>query len=187
MIPIYEQGHGNGIGHGIESFLERFDAICREHIGSKRAKAFAFIFYDFTDNALRKILKNQGAFAQLDRLAGRELSIFYLHTGTRETVIRFNNAFLEKLGVAENATPPCVVFFRLSKEQIEEVTVAQLDNADLIHGFRELYEVIENYLKNELNSNSLGLRSLKLLKSGAGFISLEVFRAALRRALEFIF
>lgn len=187
MIPIYEQGHGNGIGHGIKSFLERFDAICHEHVESKRAKAFAFIFYNFTDNELRAILKNQGAFAQLDRLAGNELSVFYLHTGTRETIKRFNNAFLSKLGVVDNAIPPCVVFFRISEGRIEEVVVAQLDNADLIHGFHELYGVIESYLKKERNSNSLGLRSLKFLKSSADFISLEVFRAALKKALEVIF
>ena len=38
----------------------------------KRAKAFAFIFYDFTDSDLQKILKDQGVFARLDRLAGNQ-------------------------------------------------------------------------------------------------------------------
>jgi len=49
MIPIYEQGSGNGIGHGLDSFLNRFDCICSGHRKEGRAKAFAFIFYDFTD------------------------------------------------------------------------------------------------------------------------------------------
>jgi len=65
MIPIYEQGSGNGIGHGLSSFFRRFDEICAQHLAEGRAKSFAFIFYDFTDQALRKILKNQGVFAQL--------------------------------------------------------------------------------------------------------------------------
>src|SRR6266700_5291869 len=106
MIPIYEQGQGRGIAHGLDSFLDRFDAICQEHVTSKRAKAFAFIFYDFVDQDLRRILKNQGAFAQLDRLAGDDLSVFYLHMGRRDTVSKFNTAFLSKLGVIDKATPP---------------------------------------------------------------------------------
>jgi hypothetical protein len=57
MIPIYEQGSGNGIGHGLESFLNRFGRICSEHREDVRAKAFAFIFYDITDEAIRNILK----------------------------------------------------------------------------------------------------------------------------------
>src|SRR6266704_5407193 len=85
---------------------DRFDAICQEHVTSKRAKAFAFIFYDFVDQDLRRILKNQGAFAQLDRLAGDDLSVFYLHMGRRDTVSKFNTAFLSKLGVIDKATPP---------------------------------------------------------------------------------
>jgi hypothetical protein len=44
MIPIYEQGSGNGIGHGLDSFLNLFDCICSEHRKEGRAKAFAFIF-----------------------------------------------------------------------------------------------------------------------------------------------
>jgi hypothetical protein len=187
MNPVYEHGHGNGIGHELESFLERFDVICLEHLRNKRAKAFAFIFYDFKDRELRKILKNLGVFAQLDRLAGDELSVFYLHTGARATIESFNTSFLSKLEVEDKATPPCVVFFRVSKGKIEDITVVQLDAADLVHGFHELYGVIESYLRKEKYSYSLGLHSLTFLKRGAGFISLEVFRAVLKKALEVVF
>ncbi len=186
MIPIYEQSQGRGIGHGLDSFLDRFDAICQEHVTSKRAKAFAFIFYDFVDQDLRRILKNQGAFAQLDRLAGDDLSVFYLHTGRRDTVSKFNTAFLSKLGVIDKATPPCVVFFKFTKDKIEEVAIAQLDNADLVHGFHELYGAIDHYIKTDVNQAAIGLHSIKWIKSGAGFVSLEVFRAALKKVLEMI-
>ncbi|MBI5334300.1 MAG: hypothetical protein HZB72_06875 [Burkholderiales bacterium] len=64
MIPIYEQGSGNGIGHSLQSFLACFEKICAEHLAAGRAGAFAFIFYDCTDQALRKILKNQGVFSK---------------------------------------------------------------------------------------------------------------------------
>ena len=186
MLPIYEQGHGRGIGRGLNSFLDRFDAICQEHVQSKRAKAFAFILYDFYNQDLRRILKDQGVFANLDRLAGTNLSVFYLHTGTRVAIRKFNTALLSKLGVSEKAIPPCVIFFKLSKGKIGDVAIAQLDNADLVHGFHELYGVIERYIETEVNQDSTALCSLRWLKSGARLIALEVFQAALKQAIDFV-
>lgn len=186
MVPIYEQGHGKGIGYGLDSFLERFDAICREHVEGKRAKAFAFIFYDFQDQALRRILKDQGVFAQLDRLAGASLSIFYLNTtARRETVMQFNNNFLSKLHV-EDATPPCVVFFRLEPNGISEIAVAQLDSADLLHGLHELYTIIQRYVEADANNAGDGLRSLKWLKAGGRLVAVEAFREVLKKGLDLL-
>jgi hypothetical protein len=186
MIPIYEQGSGQGIGHGLKSFLKRFDAICQEHKTSKRAKAFAFIFYDFIDQDLRRILKNQGVFAQLDRLSGTELSIFYLHTGTEHAINEFNAAFLTALQLEGKAKPPCVVFFKLGGEGFEDIAVAQLNNADLIHGFKELYEVIERYIKTSKEKAGAGLKSLIWVKSALRFVSIEALRAALRKGFEYL-
>ena len=185
MIPIYEQGSGNGIGHGLGSFLARFDSICAEHLAAGRARAFAFLFYDFTDHATRLILKNQGVFAKLDRLSGKELSLFYLHAGTRHAIEAFNMHFLAALGVKDQATLPCVVFFRVHNTQIEDVEVAQLESADLIHGFNELYQVIEAYLGRQPKP-SVGSKALTWFKGGAKFIGVEAFRAILKRGLDFI-
>ncbi len=186
MIPIYEQGSGKGIGHNLQSFFERFESICREHKDSKRAKAFAFIFYDFVDQELRRILNDQGVFAQLDRLSGDELSIFYLHTGTDYAVHEFNSKFLSVLQLEGKAKPPCVVFFRLGTEGFEDIVVAMLSNADLIHGFRELYEVIERYVSADIEKAGVGIKSLRWLKSNLRFISVEAFRAALRKGFEYL-
>jgi hypothetical protein len=173
----------------LDSFLQRFDAICREHVASGRAKAFAFIFYDFTSWELRKVLKDQGVFAQLDRLAGTTLSIFYLHTGRKEAINKFNSVVLEKLGVAEQAVPPCVVFFRLKKDKIQDVAVAQLDSGDLVHGFHELHSVVERYIEADLDGAGAGagVRYLRWLKSSRQFIALELFRASLKKGLDFLF
>lgn len=187
MIPIYEQGHGSGIGHNFDSFTRRFDAICKQHLAEGRARAFAFIFYDFTDSALRRILKDQGAFAQLDRLSGTELSIFYLHAGTRAVVERFNQQFLTALGVTDQAELPCVVFFKVKNEQIEDIEIAQLDSANLIHGFHELYSAVERYLATEPSAQVPESRALKWLKGGSKFVGLELFRTALKRGFESFF
>lgn len=186
MIPIYEQGSGNGIGHGLDSFLKRFDGICSEHRKEGRAKAFAFIFYDFTDKAIRHILKNQGVFAKLDRLTGKELSLFYLHAGTRHVIETFNINFLAALGAENRASLPCVVFFRYENDLIRDVEIAQLESADLIHGFKELYEAISSYIQKQ-SKPSIPSKAIVWLKSGTKFIGIEVFRAGLKKGLGFLF
>ena len=187
MIPIYEQGRGQGIGYNDRSFSERFEALCREHLEKGRARAFAFIFYDFCDSDFRKLLKNQGVFAELDRLAGSDLSIFYLHSATRRTVDRFNSGFLTRLGIAENVQLPCVVFFRVKEDKIDDVVLAQLERADLIHGFRELYDLIEDYINEALDSPSEPPKYLKWVKSGVKFIGLEGLRAFIKLVLDSLF
>lgn len=187
MYPIYEQGSGNGIGHELSSFLLRFDKICSEHLSKGCAKSFAFIFYDFTDQDVREILKNRGVFAQLDRLSGKELSVFYLHAGTKLTVEAFNAHFFSTLGIEDQATLPCVVFFRVHKGAIKDVEIAQLESADLIHGFHELYGAIEQYLSAKPAASSEPSRAIRWLKGGAKFLSVEVFRAALERLMVFLF
>ncbi|NIK02188.1 hypothetical protein ACCP99_13525 [Xanthomonas sp. NCPPB 3443] len=187
MIPIFEQGSGNGIGHGLQSFLRRFDEICVEHLAKGRAKSFAFIFYDFTDQAIREVLKNQGVFAQLDRLSGKELSVFYLHAGTKAAVDAFNAHFFDALGIKDQATLPCVVFFRLQEGAVEDVEIAQLENADLVHGFHELYGAIQQYLSASPAASIGPSRAIRWLKGGAKFLSIEVFRAALKKGFELFF
>lgn len=183
MIPIYEQGRGQGIGYNLDSFINRFDEICSQHLAEGRAQSFAFILYDFTDNAVREILNNQGVFAKLDRLSAQELSVFYLHNGTRRSVDKFNDRFLAALGVSERAELPCVIFFKLKDNQIGDVRVVQIDNADLVNGFSEIYNAIEGYLEGTKKKPAQS-RALRWLKSGAKFVTTEVFRAALRRGLE---
>jgi len=187
MIPIYEQGNGRGIGHGLQSFLERFDAICAEHLAKGRAKSFAFIFYDFRDQALRRILKKQGVFTKLDRLSGTELSLFYLHAGTKRAVNLFNSHFFSALQIDGQVTLPCVVFFRVHESQIEGVEIAQLESADLIYGFEELYGAIKHYLRAQPVTPPGQSRAIRWLRGGANFLSLELFRAALKKSLELLF
>ncbi len=187
MIPIYEQGSGNGIGYVLSSFLLRFDEICAEHLAKGHAKAFAFIFYNFNDRAIRKILKNQGVFAELDRLSGEQLSVFYLHVGTKASTEAFNSHFFSALGVEGQATLPCLVFFRVKKGAIEDVEIAQLESADLVHGFHELYGAIKKYLSTSNAAPAEPSRAIRWLKGSAKFLSVEAFRAALKKGFELFF
>lgn len=187
MIPIYEQGSGKGIGHNLSSFLSRFDEICAQHLAKGRAKSFALIIYDFTDQGIRKILKDQGVFTQLDRLSGNELSIFYLHSRRNTTIDTFNAHCLNALGIEGRAMLPCVVFFRVDEGAIKDVQIAQLENADLIHGFFELYRAIQQYLSDEKAGPTEPSRAIRWLKGSSEFLSVEIFRAALNKGMEFFF
>jgi hypothetical protein len=186
MIPIFEQGRGKGIGHGLESFLKRFDSICAEHLASKRALAFAFIFYDFHDDALRKILKDQGVFAKLDRLSGEKISIFYLHAGSKNAVAAFNEHFYRTLVAEGTATLPCVVFFRIDSGSIRDIETTQLESSDLIHGFTELYDIVEAYLSRQTKRLAQTEKASSMARKGAQFLSVEIVRAGLRELLQSI-
>lgn len=186
MIPIYEQGDRKGIGHSLESFLPRFEQICRERRGSNQAQSFAFIFYDFDDNDIRKILKDEGVFAKLDRLSHEKLIIFYLHASSQRGVQRFNKAFASKLGVADHVELPCVVFFKLGDAGFTDVAVAIIDSTDLIHGFHELYGIIERRLaddNDDKHEDDDGLQFVRWIKSATRFVSLEVVRDAISNAV----
>ncbi len=119
MIPIFEQGDSQGIGHSFDSFIRRFSEICKNHIESKRAHAFAFIFYDFTDRNLKDVLKSKGGFARLDRLSGRKLYVFYLHSKNQRLNRHFNETFKYVFEIEDNVSLPFVLFLKFDGEIAE--------------------------------------------------------------------
>jgi hypothetical protein len=187
VFPVYEKGRANGIGYGLKEFTERFGAICKDHLATGRSHAFAFIFYDFKNSALRRILEDQQAFTKLDRLSGMQLSIFYLHADTQVGIKRFNSEFLSVLGIPEQSSFPCVVFFRVEDENVIDVEIAQLDSADEMHGFQELYTIFEKYISPYLIEKNSEAPTSGWLIGGARFIGLEVVKAAIARCFNMLF
>ena len=153
MVPIFEQGQGQGIGHTFDTFLIRFIEICEAHIENDRAMAFAFILYDFHDEATRQVLRNQGGFAKLDRLSGNDLSVFYLHSDSTSLLRAFNDIFLQIFDIPENRQLPFVLFFRMADKDAKDVEVVELEQSNLIFAFGELYEVIETYIEKLKKGN----------------------------------
>ena len=182
MIPIFEQGSGRGIGHSVETFLERFQEIAISHMDDRRAKSLAFVFYDYRDTEFKQILQDLGVFAQLDRLSGRNLSVFYLHSGSDETLRAFNSTLMEALGVAEIAVTPCVVFCKATPEGFKDISVARLDNPDLIHGFGEIYAILEAYSNDRAETPES--KYIDWLKGSIKFISTEALKALVRQLLK---
>jgi hypothetical protein len=110
-----------------------------------------------------------------------------LHAGTKAAVEAFNAHFFSALGIEGQATLPCVVFFRVRKGAIEDVEIAQLESADLVHGFHELYGAIQQYLSASPAASTESSRAIRWLKGGAKFLSVEVFRVALKKGFELFF
>lgn len=148
MIPIYEQGHGQGIGHSYESFLRKFIDICENHLESKRAKSFAFILYDFRNEQIKEILKNQGGFAKLDRLSGNELSVFYIHSDSKPLIKSFNQIFISAFEIEQKVELPFVLFFKVSDGDVEDVKIVELEQDNLMFAFQELYITIKTYIED---------------------------------------
>jgi hypothetical protein len=145
MVPIFEQGQGQGIGHSFDSFLKRFTDICEEYLENGRAKSFAFILYDFQDQHVKEILRNQGGFAQLDRLSGSDISVFYLHSDNRRLLKTFNEIFLGAFEITTEYHLPFVLFFNLADREVTKVEIVELGQTNLMFAFKELYDSIENY------------------------------------------
>lgn len=186
MVPVFEQGKGQGIGYSYKHFLNYFLNICNDHIENNRAKSFAFIFYDFYDEHIRTILKKQGVFAELDRLSGKELSIFYLNSEEYNLIESFNKIFLHAFEIDEKIQKPFVLFFNIYANEVENIEIIELEQSDLTFAFKELYDTIDKYIektsqkRKEINKKmkieevfssikKVGLEKLieKLIESGA--------------------
>lgn len=185
MVPIFTSSGGQSLGYDINSFIERFEDICQEHLKGGRAKAFAFLFYNFNDWELNKVIQDLGVFAKLDRLSGHDLSIFYLHSGNEQHFERFNRYFQVALGVRGAATP-CMVFFKLEGDSLKDVEAVSLDNANLINGFHELYEVVDDYLKAEPPPKK-EFKALKHIKAAGKFLTVEGAKVFLKEGIGLLF
>lgn len=155
MIPIFEQGDSQGIGHSFDTFIKRFREICKNHIETQRAHAFAFIFYDFDDSNLKNILKSNGGFARLDRLSGKKLSVFYLHSNNRKLNSHFNKIFRYVFEIEENVSLPFVLFLKFDGKikEIEDLKISELEQDNPMFAFNELYETIEAYIEQIENES----------------------------------
>lgn len=117
-----------GIGMGYWNFIEEFTTICQRHLYEGRARAFAFVFYDMTNGVVRQALSEAHGFRILHEKTGRDITLFYLHDHAVDAHWRsFNKEFMAALGIEGQAEPPCMVFFRVHGENIEDVSIYRID------------------------------------------------------------
>lgn len=149
MHPIQMQEGPRGIGMGYSEFVARFEAICNDHLRRGRAKAFAFVFYDMTHGVVRRALREAHGFRVLHEKTAKDITLFYLHDLAVEAHWRhFNSAFMEALGVKGQAVPPCMVFFRVDGERIEDVSIYSIDDKteDPVLVAAELEQYVDDFI-----------------------------------------
>ena len=148
MVPIYELGHQSSIGYSFMDFMGRFQQICREHLENHRAKAFAFIFFDFNNNALQTAIQGQEGFTILDRLSGTEVSVFFLHSDKRQLIKQFNKVFTTTFGTTQQAGLPLVMLVRFDGKanEILDLQVHSLSTNRLLV-FDDLRHVLDTYIQ----------------------------------------
>jgi hypothetical protein len=128
MHPIQMQEGPRGIGMGYTQFIEEFTMICQSHLREGRARAFAFVFYDMTNGVVRRALSEAQGFRLLHEKTARDITLFYLHDFAVEAHWRsFNKEFMAALGIQDQVEPPCMVFFRVRDEHIEDVSIYSID------------------------------------------------------------
>lgn len=185
MYTIFLDGKGRGgsraTGLGYGEFVETFEDICREHVRDKRARAFAFIFYDMINGPVRSALKSARGFEILNEETDKDMTLFYLHSGAVDAYAgAFNQQFMQALNVADQVTSPCIVFFRVTGEEIDDISFRHIDDqTDDEHLIVEaLRRDIADYI-DEMNAEG----DLSPLTKVAGWLSKIAFTQALRHFL----
>ncbi|MFD0795146.1 hypothetical protein ACFQZX_16100 [Mucilaginibacter litoreus] len=179
MNPIYSRQPSGGIGYSFENFLAHFFEICYEHLRNGRAKSFAFILFDFEHGDVFLTLKNEKVFTKLDRLSGKELTIFYLNSEQRDLVDQFNNIFVNALSVNDSIPLPSIVFFKVVGNDAENIEFHRISN-DKLFAFQEINDYIQSYITNMDQPQKKGTAFLnavfkKLTEAGFDYITQKFF------------
>jgi len=162
MNPIFEKGHGEGLGYDYDQFIARFVQICNSHLQGHRAESFALILYGERDHALRHALATRATFTGLDRLSAKDLTIFFLDGGLRRIAEQFNRSFASLFQVPDDIRPPYILFFRIEDDDARDIEFKALWETDPTLLYRELYNLVEDHLgemkpKKKRNFNLRGI------------------------------
>ena len=170
---------------GYGQFVETFESVCRKHRQEGKARAFAFVFYDMTHGVVREALRQAHGFQRLHEKTGNDVTLFYLHDYAVDAHWRqFNLEFMAALGVENQAKTPCMVFFRVENEDIEDVSIYAIDekSTDPVLTVAELEQYVDDAVKT-LNAEGdiSALASLgKALVPLGGFVKFGEFLLRLK-------
>lgn len=127
MNPIFTSNNERNLkGYWYDEFVSHFDSICKEHLSTRRAKKFAFIVYDF-HSPTHEVLQNHGVFTELDRLSGKDITVFYLdgqlgrNRNNQTRLFRNMNQVLLDLTGEQIRTIPFVVFFDFMDDDVTKL------------------------------------------------------------------
>ena len=139
MIPVYQQGQGEGIGCSIDDFEQRL-------ISTSDGAKVAIILRDFTNREIAKSLKRLNVFANLDRLSRTRLSIYYANSP--DVSARFNRIARNNVDHQKRAVVYIVLATFLVEIGFTHVETYELAKADDV-AISQIYEIVSNYISNE--------------------------------------
>lgn len=133
------------------------------------------------DGVVRKALKSENGFQILNQESGRDITLFYLHGDANAPQTNaFNKHFFRALNVdSEQASPPCIVFFRVSEQKIDDILIRQIDiETKEPHAVtEEMRRYVADYVETMSKEGDL---------SGVTWISKLLFGKALKGELEMV-
>ncbi|KAA0075884.1 hypothetical protein [Tardiphaga sp. P9-11] len=179
MVPIFEQNEGRSIGYELPDFLNRFDQILKSHLDEGRARAFAFLFYNFEQKEFKNLVLDPEVMISLDRLTGKELSVFFFDEGKKRSLATFNNKFTKKLGFEGTSKTPCIVFFKFEKGVVTGTSMAVLSSHQHL-GFNTIKEAIDAYLGKTPKKTTASWKWLAPTSLSIGVV-------AIKEAIKWIF
>ena len=168
MFTVYLNSEDEG--HSIESFEEKMIHICEEHKKKKRALAFAFIIYDFTNANLCKVIDDRQYWLALNQISGENLTVFSLNYQPKENPYRGNkpprgfeyltsietsgNLTTDSKRIADkyfegtNITFPSLLFFQVNENSITDSLLIKLKQKNIEDSFNEIKGYIESAVQS---------------------------------------
>jgi hypothetical protein len=184
MYPVIEVQSAGTKRYGIKDFGCRLAETFGSDAQMESAAAYAFIFYNSSDEAICQVLDDRSTLMYLDRLTGKDFHVFFLDTNRSADIDSFNNRFLGALGVEPPCALPSVVLFRRRHDDIVDVKVIESLPSHNSLAFHELCRIFSLYVENSLPSGShQGANSNSWLPWIGKTVAQEAVRMALREVL----
>jgi hypothetical protein len=170
MIPIKFQTESELQDIKPEELQNIILEICQSHHKENKALAFAFIFFDFDNPQISKVLSDINYWKALNKISGKFLSVFHLHTSEdffAEDLKKFNdNDLMTKnlynTGISpskiaklkhfieptESIKTPSILFFQTNGTVILDSFIVELKEEKTEESFLE----IKDYIKSAVDS-----------------------------------
>ena len=191
MNPIFTTSNDKGLnGYWYDEFVNQFDNICKEHLADKRARKFAFIIFDF-HSATHSVLQNQGVFTDLDRLSGKDITIFYLdgqlnqHRNTQNKLFQNLNDLVTGLADQSIQSIPFILFFDFIEGDVNNFKCYPIrDNEKFI--LKDLTNAVTNELQSLPKESKKGKTStvLNFIKETPKIVYTEFIKLVLNGIFE---
>ncbi|MEZ5106793.1 MAG: hypothetical protein R2757_19975 [Draconibacterium sp.] len=191
MNPIFTSNNERKLkGYWYDEFVSHFDSICKEHLSTGRAKKFAFIVYDF-HSPTHEVLQNHGVFTELDRLSGKDITVFYLdgqlgrNRNNQTRLFRNMNEILLDLTGEQIRSIPFVVFFDFKDDDVSNLKCYTIreDEKFILHDLIKSVELELKSLQEEAPKKNTTIMS-GLLKETPKILYTEFIKTIFKDIFE---